>query len=284
MDEISEGGRRGFARIAGGGVVSLLGLAVTVVPLFDIYDDVAAGKPPASTLLENAPLLVFALVVVAAGGWLARSERGSREVRTIVVWTVGGVGFALVVFSFVLGVQLYLQNDLKPLVIAADAVLIAALGGLVIGVRTAERRKAERRRFRGLFEHVPNPIAETRLDGDDALVRRVNPAFTNLFGYEQPAIAGEPLAEHIVPPGSDVEPLAEADVAGTSRRITSGTATSSTWRPSTAGGSSSDSRYRPTTTTAPAATASTSTSPHRNSAASASRCSRASSDTTFAIG
>jgi len=87
-------------------------------------------------------------------------------------------------------------------------VVIAALGGLAIGVRTAQRRRAERRRFRDLFERLPNPVVETRREDGRAVVERANSEFTDTFGYEEAAIQGEPLGPLIAPPGSDVDPLA----------------------------------------------------------------------------
>ena len=196
------------ASVAGGLLVALLGVTVALIPAYDVYADIAAGKPTASAVVENGPLFLIVAVLVAAGAGLARSEWEADDVRTIVGWTVAGTAFTATVFAVILGIQLYVQEDLKPIIIAADAVVIAALGGLAIGVRTAQRRRAERRRFRGLFGHLPNPIVETRLDDGRAVVEHVNAAFTDQFGYEEAAIRGEPLGRSIAPPGSDVDPLA----------------------------------------------------------------------------
>lgn len=209
----SVGGRRRRRqdRVLAGLVVAAVGLAAAAVPVYDIWTDVNAGATLGSTVLENTPLLVIAGLVVVAGGWLARSSWARSELRTIVGWTLGAAVSTLAVFSFVVGVQLYIQGELRPFVIAADAVLIAALAGVVIGVRSAERQQIERRRFQGLFEHVPNPIVETRIQDGTAIVDRVNPAFENTFGYAERDIEGEPLESYIVPPDSDVEPLETGD-------------------------------------------------------------------------
>jgi len=211
MRDATAGAGGGLDPVVGGLVVALVGLLPTVVPVYDVLDDVAAGNPPSTTLVESAPLLALAGAVVAAGAWLAGSDREPASVRTIVVWTAGAAALAVAVFSVVLGVQLYRQSELKPFVIAANAVLIAAVAGLVIGVRTAERHEAERQRFQGLFDNVPNPIAETEFVDGQAVAKRVNPAFSNVFGYGRKELVGEPLEDHIVPSGVDVEPLSTDD-------------------------------------------------------------------------
>ena len=54
-------------------------------------------------------------------------------------------------------------------------------------------------RFRHLFEHVQDAIVDFEFVDDEPIVREVNDAFVDLFGYESAAITGESLNDLIVP-------------------------------------------------------------------------------------
>ncbi|WP_254838651.1 hybrid sensor histidine kinase/response regulator [Natronomonas marina] len=70
----------------------------------------------------------------------------------------------------------------------------------------AERRlEAEHRRFHVLFERLTQPTVEVELDGETPVVRRVNPAFEEVFGYSADEIVGESLDEYIVPDDREEE-------------------------------------------------------------------------------
>ena len=66
-------GEEGDARasVAGGLLVALLGVTVALIPAYDVYADIAAGKPTASAVVENGPLFLIVAVLVAAGAGLA---------------------------------------------------------------------------------------------------------------------------------------------------------------------------------------------------------------------
>lgn len=63
-----------------------------------------------------------------------------------------------------------------------------------------ETLEAERDRFRSLFQLTTDAISESKLEGDAALVRRVNPAFEETFGYETDEVVGEALDDLVTPP------------------------------------------------------------------------------------
>lgn len=197
--------------VVGAVVVAVIGVLVATIPLYDMRDDVLAGKSPTSTIIENAPLLVLSAVIIAAGVQLYRSEWDPEYVRTIVKWMVSSAAFVSVLFLFIVAIQQYLQDELKPLIIAADAIVVAAVGGLLIGLRTAQRKRAEDHRFDALFDNVPNPIVETKFQNGTAIAKRINPAFTEVFGFGRGDIIGEPLVDYIVPPGVDIQPLDRDD-------------------------------------------------------------------------
>ncbi|MFB6139009.1 MAG: ATP-binding protein [Halosimplex sp.] len=178
-------------------------------------DDVATGKPAGSTLLENAPLTLLCLGLVALGGWLVRSGWAADYTETVARFSVANaVGVALLM-ALIVSIQREIQGDLKPLVIAADAVVIGTLGGVGMGVRTAQQERAtaeaesQRDRFRALFENVPNPIVGVEREGEEPIVRTVNPAFTEVFGFDSQTIVGESLAEYVVPPDESLDPVGQ---------------------------------------------------------------------------
>jgi PAS domain S-box-containing protein len=194
------------------GAVSVIavGIFTALIPIYDMWDDVLAGKSLLSTTIENSPLLGLSAAVVIGGVQLYRTQWGPKYIHTIVTWMLSSAAFVTVLFVFIIAIQQYLQDELKPLIIAADAVVVAALGGLLIGVRTAERERVEENRFDALFDNLPNPVAETEFEDGTTIARRINPAFTDVFGFEQSEIVGEPLEEYIVPPGDDIDPVEKA--------------------------------------------------------------------------
>ena len=195
-------------------VVGVLGLLAVSVPAFDMGQDVfAEGKPPVTTLIENSPLVLLGVAIIGVAVWLAFSEWESAYVRTVAkLATLHSLGVALLV-TLVVSVQLHLQGDLKPFIIAADAVVIGILGGLILGIRTAQQERAtdeaatQRDRFQALFDNVPNPIVGVEFVGDVPIVRAVNPAFTEVFGSDRRTIVGDSLTEYIVPADEELDPV-----------------------------------------------------------------------------
>lgn len=201
------------------GTIAAVGVVTGTVPAFDVYDDVTMGKPLVTTLVENSPLTALSLLVVGVAAWLLRSDWRPAYTGTVArlsVATVVGVAglVALVVF-----VQSELQNDLKPFIIAADAVVIGALAGVGLGVRTAQQQRAtddavaQRDRFRALFENVPNPVVGVELVDGDPIVRAVNPTFVEVFGVDEADIRGGNLEEYIVPSDEPADPIKGTTVA-----------------------------------------------------------------------
>jgi len=61
------------------------------------------------------------------------------------------------------------------------------------------------RRFRNLFELIGDPVVEFELIDNEPIVRTLNPAFKDVFGYDPESMIGESLNEFIVPPEADDE-------------------------------------------------------------------------------
>jgi PAS domain S-box-containing protein len=79
-------------------------------------------------------------------------------------------------------------------------------GELVCTVRDITERKErvqqverERDRFVAIFEAVPEPIVHVRFDNEQPIVKNINSAFTDTFGYDLTDIEGESINDAIVP-------------------------------------------------------------------------------------
>ena len=61
------------------------------------------------------------------------------------------------------------------------------------------------RRFRNLFELIGDPVVEFELIDNEPIVRTINPAFKEVFGYDPASLLGSSLNEFIVPPEANDE-------------------------------------------------------------------------------
>ncbi|MUV61285.1 GAF domain-containing protein, partial [Halobacterium sp. CBA1126] len=70
-------------------------------------------------------------------------------------------------------------------------------------VRQLRRREADLRRehsrLAALFENVPSPTASFVVKDDEPIVRAVNPAFEEVFGYSEEELVGENIDDYIIP-------------------------------------------------------------------------------------
>jgi PAS domain S-box-containing protein len=64
--------------------------------------------------------------------------------------------------------------------------------------KEAELRQ-ERDDFAALFENIPDPTIEVVMRDDQPIVKRVNSAFEETFGYEAETVRGEDLDEYVLP-------------------------------------------------------------------------------------
>ncbi|MFB6156500.1 MAG: PAS domain S-box protein [Haloferacaceae archaeon] len=88
-----------------------------------------------------------------------------------------------------------------------DAGEVVRIAGFVSDVTERKRRQRalerERDRYLTLFENLPNPVVHGVAEGGIPIVKDVNPAFEETFGYDAEAIRGERLHDHILPDGVD---------------------------------------------------------------------------------
>ncbi|MDY6817090.1 MAG: PAS domain S-box protein [Halobacteriales archaeon] len=73
------------------------------------------------------------------------------------------------------------------------------IANAVTQARTAQELQEERHRFRILFERLTQATVEVEYEGNEPIVKQVNPAFEETFGYDAEAIVGDSLDEYIVP-------------------------------------------------------------------------------------
>lgn len=71
--------------------------------------------------------------------------------------------------------------------------------------RLEDQLRRERDQFAALFENIPEPVVEVELIDGTPVVRRVNPAFVETFGFDQETVVGDSLDEHIIPEGQKPE-------------------------------------------------------------------------------
>lgn len=208
------GSHRGWP---GAVVVVVLGAVLLAIPATNVARDLAVRRNPLyATLLESAVPAVLAGVVLGAGLWLVRSDRGPAFSRHVARWAVGLALGAALAAVWSLGIQVYVQQTgPKPVVLAANTVIVGAVGGLAVGIynaRVSEKRdelRAERDRFSALFENVPTSVVAVRLEDDDPIVESVNPGFEAVFGFEENELRGKNLNDYVVPVTADgraVEP------------------------------------------------------------------------------
>ena len=82
-------------------------------------------------------------------------------------------------------------------------VLANRVTNVVAQARAERQLQTERRRFQLLFERLSQPTVEVEYENDVPIVKRVNPAFEDVFGYTASEIVGGSLDAHIVPPGGE---------------------------------------------------------------------------------
>ena len=181
-------------------VVSLL---LFCVPLVDMWQDVAAGKSPLSTVLENSVVLLLSGSFVRLSVWLLRSDWEPEYTRLVARWSILGTGCVALAYAWVLGFQLFAQSDLKPYIIAADGIVIAGLALFVAGVynarseRESAARTAERERFAALFDNTTDAMVAVESGDGESVITDINDPFQRAFGGEGTSFVGRPAAETI---------------------------------------------------------------------------------------
>jgi PAS domain S-box-containing protein len=83
-----------------------------------------------------------------------------------------------------------------------DGAYVGTIGAIrdISDLLAAEaERDRERDRFRSLFEHLPDPVVDTRFVDGEPLIDSVNPAFERVFGHDESEIVGASTNDILVP-------------------------------------------------------------------------------------
>ncbi|SDX91136.1 PAS domain S-box protein [Halopenitus persicus] len=144
--------------------VSLLGVLLLFVPLYDMWEDVTAlSWGIASTVVENSLLLLLAIGLVYGGVWIGRQDWEPRFVWAAVKWNVGIAVAIAGLYGVVVALQLAVMGSLKPWILVLDGVLFGSVAALGVGVYNARRSQAmsqlEERdeRLRRMYDVISDP-------------------------------------------------------------------------------------------------------------------------------
>ncbi len=185
--------------------LSGIGGALAAALLVDVYVDWAhQGDPFWSTILENALPLLLALTLPFAGWRLYRSSHASTYLAEGVRWSFFG-GLGMILFAgLVVGLQVVIQQQLKPGLLILQLGTVGAAGGLLIGqsiaqVQASEQKaKEERDRLVNLFKGLPAPIVHGNFEGNRLTILAVNDAFEDVFGPKAETVEGMDLYDLVV--------------------------------------------------------------------------------------
>ncbi|MFB6126553.1 MAG: ATP-binding protein [Halolamina sp.] len=184
-------------RTVSGSAISLTGLALASVLLYDVYVDVVfQNNVLYTTLFENSLPLLLNAGTAAAGYWLVKKDE-PVVVRQTLVWTLLGIVGVLLLAAWVYYFQL-VQGQIKPRIIVAQLASLGAVAGVINGVYHG-REKRRKQQTSALFENASDCIVKVRFRGDVPYVQDVNPAFERTFGFAGSEIRNEPLDQNIVP-------------------------------------------------------------------------------------
>ena len=102
-----------------GGIISLLGVLLASVVVYDLYADIVVqNNRPLTALLENSLPLALNAGIIASGFWLTQHD--NRDISTqAVIWTGMSITSLLLLAGWVYSLQL-LQCQLKPLILLAQ--------------------------------------------------------------------------------------------------------------------------------------------------------------------
>lgn len=199
-----------WKQTASGASIAFLGILFASLTLFDVYEDYALQADPLYlTLLENAAPIGLDLILVAAGVTLARrTDVQTAFVARTTTWSFLGT---LVMLAITLWVYLFqvVQGQIKPQIIFSHVVAMGAVAGLGVGVYDGQRRRREEElevehdKISALFDNSSECIAEVEFVDDTPVVRAVNPAFQEVFGYTPGSVEGKSLDDVVVPPGDE---------------------------------------------------------------------------------
>ncbi|WP_324761098.1 PAS domain S-box protein [Haloarcula montana] len=92
-----------------------------------------------------------------------------------------------------------LETNLAPATIAGEDRVLALSRDVTERTEYERRLKRERDRRSVLFENNPDPVVRVHFEGDEPVIREVNPAFEEVFDFSSAEVVGSTVAEAVVP-------------------------------------------------------------------------------------
>ncbi|WP_338901201.1 PAS domain S-box protein [Salinibaculum marinum] len=92
-----------------------------------------------------------------------------------------------------------LEINLAPATIAGQDRVLALARDVTERHEYERRLERERDRRSVLFENNPDPVLRVKFEGDEPVIREVNPAFEDVFGFPSAEVVGSTVAEAVVP-------------------------------------------------------------------------------------
>jgi signal transduction histidine kinase len=213
MSQLSE---RAPRRSLASASVSLLGLVLLAIPVYDMLDDVTdLSWGIGFTLAENASFLLLASVLVYGGLWLRRVDWETQYVTTVAVHTILGTAAIAALIGWAVVMQLVVMDALKPFVLALNGVLVGAVISFGFALSTArseirghdlEREQSLTRKLTALHEYASELEAATATSEAYDIVGDAVEEFLDAPGFKL-TIDGEVVEAR----GADVD----ADAGGT---------------------------------------------------------------------
>lgn len=99
------------------------------------------------------------------------------------------------------GDEVIIDFSVRPVIDEdGDVILLVPEGRDITELKQREEElRRERDRFQMAFDTVPEPVVHVVFEGNDPIVRRVNDAFAETFGYAQEEARGQSLDSLIIP-------------------------------------------------------------------------------------
>jgi PAS domain S-box-containing protein len=113
----------------------------------------------------------------------------------------------------------YVESAITPVTVDGEPGGQAVLTDVTTLKERERRLRTERDRFTALFESLPEAAVHVQYRDGDPVVRNVNDAFEDVFGFDHDTIAGENLDEFIVPSAHPAGAVDKDDFAASGGQI-----------------------------------------------------------------
>ncbi len=140
---------------------------------------------------EGFPGIIWESKSVEIWGNLQEDKRFIRRKSLLKTDITFGIGVPLIFKNEVIAVLTFYGNKVEPY-----TGIVQLLQRLSIQISTAIKRKVTENQLNNMFRHTPNLIAVIGLDG---YLKRVNPAFFDVFGYTEQELLTQAFIKFLHP-------------------------------------------------------------------------------------